>query len=257
MTIVCDHSVLGQGCIVHAGAVVKQRSPFDALTEIDGLTCGRDRASVARSRPAAVSAFARRAARAVSGRSRLSTRSVGPGEHCGVDLHPPFSADDHVRGLRGAPVTLVVYGDYECPVSARLWRVLREMRAREASVCEGFRHFPLTGVHPHAFAAATAAEAAADQKSFWEMHDLLFEHQDALEPADLAEYATTLGLDVERFDEDVASGTFADAVRAQQRSGVGSGVVSTPTVFANGQRVDLQDPEQLPGKLLDLGRDSA
>jgi protein-disulfide isomerase len=163
-----------------------------------------------------------------------------------VDLHPPFSTDDHVRGLRGAPVMLVVYGDYECPESARLWRVLREMRSHETPVCEAFRHFPLTGVHPHAFAAAAAAEAADDQKSFWSMHDLLFGHQEALEPPDLAAYAEQLGLDVERFDEDVAYGTFADAVRASQRSGVSSGVVTTPTVFANGQRVDLPDPEHLP-----------
>jgi len=84
-----------------------------------------------------------------------------------VELHPLVGDDEHLRGLRGAPVTLVVYGDYECPVSARLWRVLRDMRAQQAPVCEAFRHFPLTGVHPHAFLAATAAEAAADQKNFW------------------------------------------------------------------------------------------
>jgi protein-disulfide isomerase len=147
---------------------------------------------------------------------------------------------------------LVVYGDYECPLSARLWHVLREMRAREAPLCEAFRHFPLTVVHPHAFVAAAAAEAAGDQKNFWSMHDLLFEHHDALEPADLAAYAGQLGLDVERFDEDIAYGTFADAVRAHQRSGVSSGVVSTPTVFANGQLLQLPDPEQLPDVLTRL-----
>lgn len=172
-----------------------------------------------------------------------------------MELHPLVGDDEHLRGLRGAPVTLVVYGDYECPVSARLWRVLRDMRAQQAPVCEAFRHFPLTGVHPHAFLAATAAEAAADQKNFWPMHDLLFEHQDALEPADLASDAQALGLDVERFDEDVAYGTFNEVVRAHQRSGVSSGVVTTPTLFANGRRLDLPDPEQLPGMLASLDRD--
>lgn len=152
---------------------------------------------------------------------------------------------------------LVVYGDYECPVSARLWRVLREIRAQQGPVCEAFRHFPLTGVHPHAFAAATAAEAADDQKNFWPMHDLLFEHQGALELADLAGYAQELGLDVERFDEDVSYGSFTEVVRAHQRSGVSSGVVTTPTVFANGRPLDLPDPEQLPGMLPSLGRDSS
>ncbi len=163
-----------------------------------------------------------------------------------MELHPPFSSDDHVRGLRGAPNMVVVYGDYECPLSARLWRVLHGMREQNAAVCEVFRHFPLTGVHPHAFNAAIAAEAAADQKAFWPMHDMLFEHQNALELADLSDYAKTLGLDVERFDEDVAYGNFADKVRADQRSGVSSGVVSTPGVFLNGTKLDLPEPEQLP-----------
>jgi protein-disulfide isomerase len=167
-------------------------------------------------------------------------------KHRAVELHPPFSPDDHVRGLRGAPNLLVVYGDYECPVSGRLWRVLHEMRGRNAPVCEVFRHYPMTGVHPHAFRAASAAEAAADQKMFWQMHDMMFEHQDALEISDLGDYAKTLGLDVERFDEDVAYGNFDDAVRADQRSGVSSGVKNTPTVFLNGSVLELPEPEKLP-----------
>jgi protein-disulfide isomerase len=163
-----------------------------------------------------------------------------------MQLHPGLTADDHIRGLRGAPTLLVVYGDYECPVSRRLWQVLRDLRAEEAAVCEVFRHFPLGNVHPHAFVAATAAEAASDQRMFWPMHDALFAHQDALEVADLAAYAAELGLDVERFDEDVAYGTFADAVRADQRGGVGSGVATTPTVFLNGDLLELPEPERLP-----------
>ena len=141
---------------------------------------------------------------------------------------------------------VVVYGDYECPLSARLWRVLHEIRGQNAALCEVFRHFPLTGVHPHTLNAANAAEAAADQKMFWQMHDMLFEHQDALELADLSDYAKTLGLDVERFDEDVAYGDFAEKVKADQRSGISSGVVSTPGVFLNGKKIDLPEPEKLP-----------
>jgi protein-disulfide isomerase len=170
-----------------------------------------------------------------------------------MQLHPPFSDDDHVRGLRGAATMLVVYGDYECPESARLWRVLSDMRADNAALCEVFRYFPLTRVHPHAFVAATAAEAAGDQKMFWQMHDLLFGHQDTLEPADLVAHAAALGLEVARFEEDVAYGTFADTVRAHQRSGISSGVTTTPAVFVNGRLIDLPDPERVPDLLPDRG----
>jgi protein-disulfide isomerase len=170
-------------------------------------------------------------------------------------LHPSVSADDHVRGDAASGVVLTVFGDYECPVSARLWRVLREMRANEAFL-EVFRHFPLTGVHPHALAAAQAAEAAGDQGRFWPMHDRLFEHQESLDVADLAAHATTLGLDVERFDEDLAYGSFADTVRAHQRSGISSGVVTTPAVFVNGQLVPLAEPERLPAAIGQDGGDA-
>ncbi|MDQ1461115.1 MAG: Na+:H+ antiporter, NhaA family, partial [Actinomycetota bacterium] len=142
-----------------------------------------------------------------------------------------------------------VFGDYECPVSFRLWRVLGDMRAANEQFREVFRHFPLTGVHPHAFVAAQAAEAAGDQDMFWPMHDRLFEHQDALDLPGLAVQASAIGLDVARFDEDVAYGTFADAVRVYQRSAISSGVVTTPAVFVNGRRLPLDEPEDLPGAL--------
>ncbi len=155
-------------------------------------------------------------------------------------LHPLLANDDHTRGDPDASTTVTVFGDYECPVSGRLWRLLEEMRESHA-FREAFRHFPLTGVHPHALVAAQAAECAADQAMFWEMHDRLFEHQEALDIPDLATYAADLALDVERFAEDLAYENFADAVRAHQRSGVSSGVVTTPTVFVNGERVPLDD----------------
>jgi protein-disulfide isomerase len=159
-------------------------------------------------------------------------------------LHPTLTNDDHTRGDPDAPTTVTVFGDYECPVSARVWRVLHDVES-SLSFREAFRHFPLTGVHPHALLAAQAAEAAADQRVFWEMHDRLFERQEALDIPDLETYATDLGLDVERFAEDLAYETFADVVRAHQRSGVSSGVVTTPAVFVNGRRTTLDDPDQL------------
>jgi protein-disulfide isomerase len=167
-------------------------------------------------------------------------------------LHPSLTNDDHTRGDPDAPTTVTVFGDYECPVSARLWRVLHDVES-SLSFREAFRHFPLTGVHPHALVAAQAAEAAADQRMFWEMHDRLFERQQALDIADLEAYATELGLDVERFAEDLAYETFADVVRAHQRSGVSSGVVTTPAVFVNGRSTAFDDPDQLPELL--AGRD--
>jgi protein-disulfide isomerase len=159
-------------------------------------------------------------------------------------LHPSLTNDDHARGNPDAAIAVTVFGDYECPDSARLWRVLHDV-ASSRSFREAFRHFPLTGVHPHALVAAQAAEAAADQRMFWEMHDRLFERQEALDIPDLETYAADLGLDVERFAEDLAYETFADVVRAHQRSGVSSGVVTTPAVFVDGRRTRLDDPDQL------------
>jgi protein-disulfide isomerase len=167
-------------------------------------------------------------------------------------LHPPFGDDDHIRGVRSSDLKITVFGDYECPLSKRLWVVLQQMRAADTPFCETFRHYPLTGVHPHAFLAAQAAEAANDQKQFWAMHDHLFTHQDALELSDLGAYAAALDLDVERFDEDLAYGTFGENVRRHQRSGVSSGVRTTPTVFLNGRPLLLDEPEHLPNTLIRL-----
>lgn len=167
-------------------------------------------------------------------------------------LHPPFSDDDHIRGVRSSDLKITVFGDYECPISKRLWSVLQAMRAETTPFCEAFRHYPLTGVHPHAFLAAQAAEAADDQRKFWPMHDHLFSHQDALEVSDLGTYAAELGLDGERFDEDIAYGNFADTVRRHQRSGISSGVRTTPTIFLNGRPLVLDEPEHLPDALTRL-----
>jgi protein-disulfide isomerase len=171
-------------------------------------------------------------------------------------LHPEVSNEDHVRGDLNGGVTLTVFGDYECTVSARLWQALRVARGECDPFREVFRHFPLTNVHPHAMLAAQATEAASDQGSFWAMHDVLFERHDALEAGDLAAYAGDLGLDVERFEEDIAYEVFIEAIHKDQRSGISSGVTTRPTVFVDAERLVLGEPEDLPEALSRLGRSS-
>ena len=129
------------------------------------------------------------------------TRREGHSKQQLVDLYIDVDPErDHVRGpLHGAPVTVVEYGDFECPFCGQAEPVVRELLRDFADVRYVWRHLPLSDVHPHAKAAAFAAEAAAEQGAFWEMHDLLLAHQDALRPADLIAYAEQLGLDLERF----------------------------------------------------------
>jgi protein-disulfide isomerase len=169
----------------------------------------------------------------------------------GATLTPPVSERrDHVIGPPKAPITLVEYGDYECPYCGRAHPAVKEVRRQLGNELRfAFRHFPLTRVHPHAERAAEAAEAAAAEgaQKFWLMHDLLFEHQDALEDADLLLYADAIDLDVERFARELALGTYAGRVREDFLSGVRSGVNGTPTFFINGRRHD--GGYDLPGLL--------
>ena len=154
-------------------------------------------------------------------------------------LTPPVSARDHVAGPDDAPVTLVEYGDYECPHCGRAHPVVKAVQRQLGDQLRFvFRNFPLAEAHPHALVAAQAAESAGAQGRFWEMHDMIFEHQDALELQDLVGYAELLGLDVERFERDLETGTYAKKVRDNFRSGVRSGVNGTPTFFLNGERYD-------------------
>jgi protein-disulfide isomerase len=149
------------------------------------------------------------------------------------------SERDHVLGPADARVMLVQYGDYECPYCGEAYSIIKAVLQRLGEQMGFvFRNFPLAEVHPHARLAAYSAEAAALQGRFWEMHDLLYEHQEALEPDDLIGYAELLGLDVERFDRDAASQQVAERVRADLLSGARSGVNGTPTFFINGQRYD-------------------
>jgi protein-disulfide isomerase len=142
---------------------------------------------------------------------------------------------DHVRGPEAAPL-LVEYGDYECPYSRQAFRAIERVERRlESGVRVVFRHFPLTEIHPHALAAAAAAEAAASQDRFWDMHERLFHRQNALEDEDLSRYARDLGLDSDRFDEDRASEAAFARIRRDVESGFDSGEVrGTPTLFVNG-----------------------
>ncbi|MGH2887401.1 MAG: DsbA family protein [Solirubrobacteraceae bacterium] len=148
----------------------------------------------------------------------------------------PLEADvDHVRGPVGARL-IVEYGDYECPYSRQAYRSIEHVEAESSgSVRFAFRHFPLTEIHPHALAASRAAEAAAHQGQFWEMHELLFHHQTALEDEDLRRYASELGLDVGQFDRDRQSEAVLERVERDFRSGLESGEVrGTPTLFIDG-----------------------
>ena len=157
----------------------------------------------------------------------------------GGRLTPPVSDRDHAAGLADAPVTLVEYGDYECPYCGMAYPIVKALqRQLAADLRFVFRNFPLAEAHPHARRAAQAAEAAAAQGRFWEMHDMLFEHQDALTDADLIGYARELGVDAERVARELENGTHAKRVRDDFRNGVRSGVNGTPTFFINGQRYD-------------------
>jgi protein-disulfide isomerase len=155
---------------------------------------------------------------------------------------PPLAAHDHVLGDDTAEVTLVEYGDFECPYCGAAYPVLKQVTKRLGKRLRFvFRNFPLAESHPHAEHAAEAAESVAargGQKAFWAMHDLMFEHQRHLDDASLAEYAARAGVDAEGVLEDLRTGKYAAQVRASFMGGVRSGVNGTPTLFIDGIRYD-------------------
>jgi Na+/H+ antiporter NhaA len=154
-----------------------------------------------------------------------------------VDLADPVDLDrDHYRGPAEAPVTLVEYGDFECPYCGQAEPVVRALLRDFGDLRYVWRHLPLTDVHPRALIAAEASEAAAAQGKFWEMHDLLFEHQDELKPSDLIRYAGDIDLDVEQFAEELRTHLYRDRVLADVEGADVSGATGTPTFFVNGQR---------------------
>ena len=154
-----------------------------------------------------------------------------------VDLVQPVDPhQDHVRGPAESPVTVVEYGDFECPYCGRAEPVVRQLLADQGDIRYVWRHLPLDHVHPHAQLAAEAAEAAGVQGAFWPMHDLLLTSQEHLTWQDLFRYAGQLGLDVQRFRDDMHEHRFAARVAEDVQSAELSGVAGTPTFFVNGQR---------------------
>jgi protein-disulfide isomerase len=154
-----------------------------------------------------------------------------------VDLYIEVDPErDHIRGPIEAPVTVVEYGDFECPYCGQAEPVVRELLRDFGDVRYVWRHLPLNDVHPQAQLAAEAAEAAAAQDAFWPMHDLLLDHQDALQPADFIRYAEQLGLDIERFSSQLRKHAGTNRIAEDVNSADLSGVSGTPTFFINGRR---------------------
>jgi len=151
-------------------------------------------------------------------------------------LTPPLDPErDHVRGGLDAPITLVEYGDFQCPYCGDAYPVVHDLLAHFGDRLRfAFRHMPFVDLHPRAQAAAEAAEAAGALGAFWEMHDRLFGHPRELADADLRGHAEAIGLDPERFERELREGAHAARVRADYLSGVRSGVPSTPRFFVNG-----------------------
>lgn len=159
--------------------------------------------------------------------------------HTAPSLTLAVSGRDHILGPADAPVTLVEYGDFECPHCGAAYPIVEELRRlRGDDLRFVYRNFPLTQIHTHAELAAEAAEAAAAQDRFWEMHHTLFTHQNALDSAHLVRYAGQIGIDSAQFTEALATHRFAERVREDFMSGVRSGVNGTPTFFINGLRHD-------------------
>jgi protein-disulfide isomerase len=152
-------------------------------------------------------------------------------------LTVPISGRDHVRGPATAEMTLLEYGDYECPFCIAAHGEVKQLLLLVGDEIRfAYRHFPLTQIHPRAQLASEAAEAAGAQGAFWEMHDHLFEHPGRIGPRDLLEYAEVLRLDIKPFALALEEHVFAPRVREDFRSGIRSGVNGTPTFFVNGVR---------------------
>jgi protein-disulfide isomerase len=166
-------------------------------------------------------------------------------------LAPDIASSDHIRGARGAPMRLLIYGDYECPYTRKALISVAQVRGELGDAfVYAFRNFPLTEIHPHALHAALAAEAAELQGRFWEMHDLLFQSQSALADDDLAADAREVGLDEERFRADFANRKGLQRIEADVASGVRNGVRGTPSLFINGDpHRDAYDPATLVNAL--------
>jgi formate-nitrite transporter family protein len=153
-----------------------------------------------------------------------------------AELTPPLSAEDHVDGPERAELELVMFGDFQCPYCTAAYPILRRIRDQMAGrLLFAFRHFPLREIHPDAERAAQAAETAAAQGAFWQMHDRMYESGGALSREDLVGYAGELGLDADRFTSELDSGEHAARVQRDVDSGMASGVMGTPSFFVGGR----------------------
>ena len=163
----------------------------------------------------------------------------------------PVGPRDHIQGPADAPLTLVEYGDFECPYCGQAYPIVKQVQQRFGDRLRFvFRNFPLTEMHPHAEHAAEAAEIADTKGQFWPMHDVLFEHQRALDDTHLVHYAQQLGLESNQFAQALAAGAAGAKIQEDFRSGVRSGVNGTPTFFINGVRFDDSwDAENLAAAL--------
>jgi protein-disulfide isomerase len=156
-----------------------------------------------------------------------------------ASLTPPVSPRDHAEGPADAPETLVEYGDYQCPYCGAAHPVIKRLqKALGKKLRFVFRNFPLTQAHPYAMVAAEAAEAAALQRKFWEMHDLIYENQEDLEPDVLPDWAKRVGLDLQEFGTAITQGEITRRIKEDRMSGIRSGVNGTPCFFINGTRYD-------------------
>jgi protein-disulfide isomerase len=175
-----------------------------------------------------------------TGRGSMLTMPVTPGR-------------DHIRGPVDAPISVVEYGDFECPFCGAAHNVVDALQSRLGDDMHFvYRHFPLSTVHPHARVAAEASEAAAAQGMFWPMYDLLFANQRQLAVPDLIARAAALKLDIERFEKELLGRTYADRVQEDFMSGIYSGVNGTPSFFINGRRHD--GPADLPSLIASMQR---
>lgn len=152
-----------------------------------------------------------------------------------VRLKKPVTADDHISGPATAPVTVIEYGNFECIHCGQFFPVMKQARKfLQDNLRFVFRHFPTVRTHPHSLRAAVAADAAGEQQKFWEMHDELFLHQDALEDRDLLRYARRIGLDLERFERDWSDGTLQARIDADyERDVFDEHITGTPTIYIN------------------------
>jgi protein-disulfide isomerase len=154
-------------------------------------------------------------------------------------LIPPVSKKDHIQGDSHATLTLVEYGDYQCEHCGHAYPIIKQVQQELGDQLRfAYRNFPLFEAHPDAFQAAVAAEAAGLQHRFWEMHDIIFENQYALLWNNLSIYAQNIGLDMQRFEEDIQKDTIAERIESDFESGVRSGVNGTPSFFINGEKYE-------------------